>query len=96
MLRLLFIPPQSWRRALVEDVDTVQKKAHVFYIDYGNNENIPFSCIKVLPKDNELLFPPCVSSISLTVDESLLNEWLQNECNLRLRVTVLITVCCVQ
>ncbi|XP_064000410.1 tudor domain-containing protein 1 isoform X2 [Pogoniulus pusillus] len=56
---------QSWRRALVEDVDKVQKKAHVFYIDYGNNENIPFSCIKVLHKDNELLFPPSVIKCSL-------------------------------
>ncbi|XP_067995429.1 tudor domain-containing protein 1 isoform X2 [Melanerpes formicivorus] len=55
---------QSWRRALVKDVDIVQKKAQVFYIDYGNKENIPLSWIKALYKDTALLFPPCVIKCS--------------------------------
>lgn len=66
LLRVLFIPIQMWNRALVKDVDTSQKKAQVFYIDYGKEENIPLSWIKALHKDIELL-PPCVSSIFLTV-----------------------------
>ncbi|KAM6307354.1 LOW QUALITY PROTEIN: tudor domain-containing protein 1 [Aegotheles albertisi] len=50
---------QTWNRALIKDVDILQKKAQVFYIDYGNEENIPLSWIKALHKDIELLFPPC-------------------------------------
>ncbi|OXB62010.1 hypothetical protein ASZ78_006717, partial [Callipepla squamata] len=56
---------QTWRRALVKDVDVFQKKAQVFYIDCGKEGNIPLSWIKALHKDIEL-FPPCVSSIFIT------------------------------
>ncbi|NXJ76163.1 TDRD1 protein, partial [Trogon melanurus] len=49
---------QTWNRALVKDVDILQKKAQVFYIDYGNEEDIPLSSIKALHKDIDLLFPP--------------------------------------
>ncbi|KFQ92269.1 Tudor domain-containing protein 1, partial [Nipponia nippon] len=54
---------QTWNRALVKDVDILQKKAQVFYIDYGNEENIPLSWIKALHKDIEL-FPPCAIKCS--------------------------------
>lgn len=67
--RLLFIPTQTWNRALVKNVDILQKKAQVFYIDHGNEENVPLSWIKALHKDIELLFPPCVSIIFLKVAE---------------------------
>ncbi|KAM9012341.1 tudor domain-containing protein 1 [Ara ararauna] len=50
---------QTWNRALVKDVDMLQKKSQVFYIDYGNEEDIPLAWIKALHKDNELLVPPC-------------------------------------
>ncbi|NXU57800.1 TDRD1 protein, partial [Turnix velox] len=51
---------QTWHRALVKNVDLLQKKAQVFYIDLGNEESIPLSCIKALHKNIELLlFPPC-------------------------------------
>ncbi|NXW30211.1 TDRD1 protein, partial [Phaetusa simplex] len=55
---------QTWNRALVKDVDIFQKKAQVFYIDHGNEENIPLSWIKALHKDIELLFPPCAIKCS--------------------------------
>ncbi|KFR10716.1 Tudor domain-containing protein 1, partial [Opisthocomus hoazin] len=55
---------QTWNRALVKEVDILQKKAQVFYIDYGNEENIPLSWIKALHKDTELLFPPCAIKCS--------------------------------
>uniref|UniRef100_A0A8B9II41 Tudor domain containing 1 n=1 Tax=Anser cygnoides TaxID=8845 RepID=A0A8B9II41_ANSCY len=54
---------QTWNRALVKDVDISQKKAQVFYIDYGKEENIPLSWIKALHKDIELL-PPCAIKCS--------------------------------
>ncbi|XP_065528382.1 tudor domain-containing protein 1 isoform X4 [Lathamus discolor] len=50
---------QTWNRALVKDVDIFQKKSQVFYIDYGNEEDIPLTWIKALDKDIELLVPPC-------------------------------------
>uniref|UniRef100_A0A672V401 Tudor domain containing 1 n=1 Tax=Strigops habroptila TaxID=2489341 RepID=A0A672V401_STRHB len=50
---------QTWNRALVKDVDILQKKSQVFYIDYGNEEDIPLAWIKALHKDIELLVPPC-------------------------------------
>ncbi|KFQ46384.1 Tudor domain-containing protein 1, partial [Nestor notabilis] len=50
---------QTWNRALVKDVDILQKKSQVFYIDYGNEEDIPLAWIKALQKDTELLVPPC-------------------------------------
>ncbi|NXJ50375.1 TDRD1 protein, partial [Spizaetus tyrannus] len=56
---------QTWNRALVKDVDILQKKAQVFYIDYGNEENIPLSWIKALHEDIELLVPPCAIKCSL-------------------------------
>ncbi|KFV47240.1 Tudor domain-containing protein 1, partial [Tyto alba] len=55
---------ETWNRALVKDVDILQKRAQVFYIDYGNEENIPLSWIKALHKDIELLFPPCAIKCS--------------------------------
>uniref|UniRef100_A0A8C3L9P5 Tudor domain containing 1 n=1 Tax=Chrysolophus pictus TaxID=9089 RepID=A0A8C3L9P5_CHRPC len=54
---------QTWRRALVKDVDVLQKKAQVFYIDCGKEENIALSWIKALHKDIEL-FPPCAIKCS--------------------------------
>ncbi|NXH09850.1 TDRD1 protein, partial [Bucco capensis] len=56
---------QTWNRVLVKDVDIVQKKAQVFYIDYGNEETIPLSWTKALQKDSELLFPPCAIKCSI-------------------------------
>ncbi|XP_061228738.1 tudor domain-containing protein 1 [Neopsephotus bourkii] len=50
---------QTWNRALVKDVDILQKKSQVFYIDYGNEEDVPLTWIKALQKDVELLVPPC-------------------------------------
>uniref|UniRef100_A0A672V0V3 Tudor domain containing 1 n=1 Tax=Strigops habroptila TaxID=2489341 RepID=A0A672V0V3_STRHB len=46
---------QTWNRALVKDVDILQKKSQVFYIDYGNEEDIPLAWIKALHKDIELI-----------------------------------------
>ncbi|XP_074855208.1 tudor domain-containing protein 1 isoform X2 [Carettochelys insculpta] len=49
---------QTWNRVLIKDVDNLQKRAEVLYVDYGNRENVPLEWIKPLHKDIEL-FPPC-------------------------------------
>lgn len=51
---------QTWNRAVVEGVDVLQKKAHVLYIDYGNEEIIPVDRIHQLSRSISL-FPPSVS-----------------------------------
>uniref|UniRef100_A0A8C3RVY7 Tudor domain containing 1 n=1 Tax=Chelydra serpentina TaxID=8475 RepID=A0A8C3RVY7_CHESE len=49
---------QTWNRVLVKEVDILQKKAQVLYIDYGNGGNAPLDWIKPLHRDIEP-FPPC-------------------------------------
>nr|XP_003408992.1 tudor domain-containing protein 1 [Loxodonta africana] len=49
---------QTWNRVIVQDVDVLQKKAHVLYIDYGNEEIIPVNRIHQLSRNIDL-FPPC-------------------------------------
>ncbi|XP_072828027.1 tudor domain-containing protein 1 isoform X2 [Vicugna pacos] len=49
---------QTWNRVLIQDVDVLQKKAQVLYIDYGNEEVIPVSSIHQLNRNIDL-FPPC-------------------------------------
>uniref|UniRef100_A0A7M4EVX9 Tudor domain containing 1 n=1 Tax=Crocodylus porosus TaxID=8502 RepID=A0A7M4EVX9_CROPO len=55
---------QTWNRVLVKEVDIVQKKALVLYIDYGNEENASLLRIKQLHKDIDL-FPPCAIKCSV-------------------------------
>ncbi|NXD08450.1 TDRD1 protein, partial [Nothocercus nigrocapillus] len=65
---------QTWNRALVKDVDILQKKAQIFYIDYGNEENISFSRIKALHKNIER-FPPCAIKCSLANYDPTQEGW---------------------
>ncbi|XP_058910810.1 tudor domain-containing protein 1 isoform X3 [Kogia breviceps] len=49
---------QTWNRVIIQDVDVLQKKAQVLYIDYGNEEMIPVNRIHQLNRKTDL-FPPC-------------------------------------
>uniref|UniRef100_A0A2K5ETC0 Tudor domain-containing protein 1 n=1 Tax=Aotus nancymaae TaxID=37293 RepID=A0A2K5ETC0_AOTNA len=49
---------QTWNRVIIQDVDVLQKKVHVLYIDYGNEEIIPLNRIYQLNRNIDL-FPPC-------------------------------------
>ncbi|XP_037660722.1 tudor domain-containing protein 1 [Choloepus didactylus] len=49
---------QMWNRAIIKDVDVLQKEAQVLYIDYGNEEMIPINRIHQLNKNIDS-FPPC-------------------------------------
>ena len=55
---------QTWNRVLIQDLDVLQKKAQVLYIDYGNEERIPVNRIHKLSRNIDL-FPPCVSPLLL-------------------------------
>ncbi|NXA36316.1 TDRD1 protein, partial [Eudromia elegans] len=68
---------QTWNRALVKDVDILQKKAQIFYIDYGNEENISFSRIKALHKNIER-FPPCAIKCSLANYDPTQEGWSES------------------
>ncbi|XP_068405154.1 tudor domain-containing protein 1 [Eschrichtius robustus] len=49
---------QTWNRVIIQDVDVLQKEAHILYIDYGNEEIIPVNRIHQLNRKIDL-FPPC-------------------------------------
>ncbi|XP_057593462.1 tudor domain-containing protein 1 isoform X2 [Hippopotamus amphibius kiboko] len=49
---------QTWNRVIIQDVDVLQKKAQVLYIDYGNEEIIPVNRIHQLNRKIDLV-PPC-------------------------------------
>ncbi|KAM6184776.1 tudor domain-containing protein 1 [Rhynchocyon petersi] len=49
---------QSWNRVVIRDVDMLQKKAQVLYIDFGNEEILPVNRIHQLNRNIDL-FPPC-------------------------------------
>uniref|UniRef100_A0A8C6JC26 Uncharacterized protein n=1 Tax=Melopsittacus undulatus TaxID=13146 RepID=A0A8C6JC26_MELUD len=66
---------QTWNRALVKDVDISQKKSQVFYIDYGNEEDIPLTWLKALHKDVELLVPPCAIRCSFANYDPKEKRW---------------------
>uniref|UniRef100_A0A8C0IG16 Tudor domain containing 1 n=1 Tax=Bubo bubo TaxID=30461 RepID=A0A8C0IG16_BUBBB len=77
---------QTWSRALVKDLDISQKKAQVFYIDYGNEENIPLSWVKALHKDTELLFPPCAIKCSFANYDPKEKGWSEGIDNIYLQL----------
>ncbi|KAM6265892.1 tudor domain-containing protein 1 [Porphyrio hochstetteri] len=66
---------QTWNRALIKDVDILKKKAQVFYIDCGKEENIPISWVKALHKDVELLVPPCAIKCSFANYDPKEERW---------------------
>ncbi|NXT77158.1 TDRD1 protein, partial [Zapornia atra] len=66
---------QTWNRALIKDVDILKKKAQVFYIDYGKEENIPISWVKALHKDIELLVPPSAIKCSFANYDPKEKRW---------------------
>ncbi|XP_008585588.1 PREDICTED: tudor domain-containing protein 1 [Galeopterus variegatus] len=49
---------QTWNRVIIQDIDVLQKKAQVLYIDYGNEEIVPVNRIHPLNRKIDL-FPPC-------------------------------------
>nr|XP_019580708.1 PREDICTED: tudor domain-containing protein 1 [Rhinolophus sinicus] len=69
---------QTWNRVIVQDVDMLQKKAQVLYIDYGNEEIIPVNRLHQL-KRNIDLFPPCAIKCSVAGVVPVEGNW-SNDC----------------
>uniref|UniRef100_A0A673TBV7 Tudor domain-containing protein 1 n=1 Tax=Suricata suricatta TaxID=37032 RepID=A0A673TBV7_SURSU len=69
---------QTWNRVVVRDVDMLQRKAQVLYIDYGNEEIIPVNRIHQLHRNIDL-FPPCAIKCFVASVTSAEGTW-SNEC----------------
>eukprot|EP00073_Rattus_norvegicus_P034445 XP_008758753.1 PREDICTED: tudor domain-containing protein 1 isoform X3 [Rattus norvegicus] len=68
---------QTWNRAVVEGVDVLQKKAHVLYIDYGNEEIIPVDRIHQLSRSISL-FPPSAIKCYVSGVVPAAGEWTED------------------
>ncbi|PNJ65541.1 TDRD1 isoform 2 [Pongo abelii] len=69
---------QTWNRAIIQNVDVQQKKAHVLYIDYGNEEIIPLNRIYHLNRNIDL-FPPCAIKCFVANVTPVEGNW-SNDC----------------
>ncbi|XP_025774017.1 tudor domain-containing protein 1 [Puma concolor] len=69
---------QTWNRVIIRDVDMLQKKAQVLYIDYGNEEIIPVNRIHQLSRNIDL-FPPCAIKCFVASVTPAEGNW-SNEC----------------
>nr|XP_045735173.1 tudor domain-containing protein 1 [Mirounga angustirostris] len=69
---------QTWNRVIIQDIDMLQKKAQVLYIDYGNEEIIPVNRIHQLNRNIDL-FPPCAIKCFVASVIPAEGNW-SNEC----------------
>ncbi|XP_004412856.1 PREDICTED: tudor domain-containing protein 1 isoform X2 [Odobenus rosmarus divergens] len=69
---------QTWNRVIIQDIDMLQKKAQVLYIDYGNEEIIPVNRIHQLNRNIDL-FPPCAIKCFVANVIAAKGNW-SNEC----------------
>ncbi|XP_022267852.2 tudor domain-containing protein 1 isoform X4, partial [Canis lupus familiaris] len=69
---------QTWNRVIIQEIDMLQKKAQVLYIDYGNEEIIPINRIHQLNR-NIGLFPPCAIKCFVASVIPAEGNW-SNEC----------------
>ncbi|XP_012788984.2 tudor domain-containing protein 1 [Sorex araneus] len=69
---------QTWNRVAIKDVDMLQKKVQVLYIDYGNEEKISVDRIHQLNRSIDL-FPPCAIRCCVANVIPVEGNW-SNEC----------------
>ncbi|KAM9197134.1 tudor domain-containing protein 1 [Dugong dugon] len=85
---------QTWNRVTIRDVDVLQKKAHVLYIDYGNEEIIPVNRIHQLSKNIDL-FPPCAIKCFVANVIPAEGDW-SNDCIKTIRSLLMEQYCSVK
>ncbi|XP_024141314.1 tudor domain-containing protein 1 isoform X1 [Oryzias melastigma] len=68
----------SWYRGLIQTLAADQKAAHVLYIDYGNEENVPVERIKPLSVDAKP-FCPCAMECQIAGVVPVADSW-SSEC----------------
>ncbi|XP_053305872.1 tudor domain-containing protein 1-like [Spea bombifrons] len=58
---------QRWYRVLVQNVDAATRKAHVLYIDFGNQEALTLNNLQKMHQDLELLSPLAMKCFLVSV-----------------------------
>ncbi|XP_051925326.1 tudor domain-containing protein 1 isoform X2 [Hippocampus zosterae] len=69
-----------WYRGLVQKLAADKKSAHILYIDYGNEEDVPVDRIRPLPADLEP-FHPCAMECRVAGVEPLDGSWSAECCS---------------
>uniref|UniRef100_A0A8C6R6D7 Tudor domain-containing protein 1 n=1 Tax=Nannospalax galili TaxID=1026970 RepID=A0A8C6R6D7_NANGA len=85
---------QTWNRAVIQDVDVLQKKAQVLYIDYGNEEVIPIDRIHQLNRSIDLLPPYAIKCFVADVTP-VEGDW-SNDCIMTIKSLLLEQFCSVK
>ncbi|XP_042364583.1 tudor domain-containing protein 1 [Plectropomus leopardus] len=73
----------NWYRGLVQTLAADQKTAHILYIDFGNEEDVPAERIKPLAANSQL-FCPCALECCITGVVPVVNNW-SGECCLSVK-----------
>uniref|UniRef100_A0A3Q2YJI8 Tudor domain containing 1 n=1 Tax=Hippocampus comes TaxID=109280 RepID=A0A3Q2YJI8_HIPCM len=69
-----------WYRGLVQKLAADKKSAHILYIDYGNEEDVPVDRMRPLPADLEP-FHPCAMECRVAGVEPLDGSWSAECCS---------------
>ncbi|XP_073934358.1 tudor domain-containing protein 1 isoform X2 [Castor canadensis] len=85
---------QTWNRAVIQDVDVLQKKVQVLYIDYGNEEVIPLDRIHQLHR-NIGLFPPCAVKCFVAGVIPAEGDW-SNDCIITIKSLLMEQYCSIK
>uniref|UniRef100_A0A8C9SN33 Tudor domain containing 1 n=1 Tax=Scleropages formosus TaxID=113540 RepID=A0A8C9SN33_SCLFO len=77
---------QDWYRGVVQTVDAPCRTAHIFYMDFGNEETVTLDRVKPLPPGVDLL-PQCATECRMAGVTPVTGHWSE-ECNIAVRQMV--------
>ncbi|XP_043911468.1 tudor domain-containing protein 1 [Protopterus annectens] len=81
----------TWHRILIKNIDVAHGTAQVFYIDYGNDEEITLDRIKALFEDMKQ-FPPCAVKCFIGSVAPVDQAWSE-ACTISIRQLILGKTC---